>query len=180
MKTHDPCQDELSLGTSSITTENWNYTGPRNYTDTANYTDGPEECLPVVVASSEAGGSRGFGASWVADLARLTFCTSEGARDRKSTTSLLSMLYGFRSFLVNLWIPKTKIQTNTSLRALSQSSSLFLHQQTLTLSKKRRNGAFTFTYEDGKYFFFFAYLSFRRNYKDVPAALRENHLYMHR
>lgn len=56
-----------------------------------------------------------LGASWPADPAGLTFCTSEGTLDRKSSTSLLSMPYGFRNFLVNLLIPKTDIHTNISL-----------------------------------------------------------------
>lgn len=56
-----------------------------------------------------------LGASWPADPVGLTFCTSEGTLDRKSSTSLLSMLYGFRNFLVNLLIPKTDIHTNISL-----------------------------------------------------------------
>lgn len=61
---------------------------------------------------------------------RLTFCTSEGTLDRKSTTSLLSMLYGFRNFLVNLLMPKTEIHTQRIINAsLLWLRSLFPHKQ---------------------------------------------------
>lgn len=71
-----------------------------------------------------------LGASWPADPAGLTFCTSEGTLDRKSSTSLLSMLYGFRNFLVNLLIPKTDIHTNISLAVVPGGCALlFPHKQ---------------------------------------------------
>lgn len=70
-------------------------------------------------------------ASWPADPAGLTFCTSEGTLDRKSSTSLLSMLYGFRNFLVNLLIPKTEIHTNISLALVPGGCAALLpHKQT--------------------------------------------------
>lgn len=83
----------------------------------------------------------GFRASWPADPAGLTFCTSEGTLVRKSTTSLLSMLYGFRNFLVNLLMPKTEIHTNISLTVVSCGCALCFHtnkylQRRLVLSKK--------------------------------------------
>lgn len=40
-----------------------------------------------------------------------TTCTSEGTLDRKSSSSLLSIAYGFRIFFVNLLMPaKVKVQ----------------------------------------------------------------------
>lgn len=48
-----------------------------------------------------------------------TTCTSEGTLDRKSSSSLLSMAYGSRSFLVNLFTPAEEGEVN----AASASSS---------------------------------------------------------
>lgn len=79
----------------------------------------------------------GFWASWPADPAGLTFCTSEGTLVRKSSTSLLSMLYGFRSFLVNLLMPKTEIHTNISLTV----SLLWLHSLVSTQTNTCRGGS---------------------------------------
>lgn len=83
----------------------------------------------------------GFWASWPADPTGLTFCTSEGTLARKSSTSLLSMLYGFRNFLVNLLIPKTESHTNISLTVVPRGCALCFHtnkrpQRRCTPSKK--------------------------------------------
>lgn len=40
-----------------------------------------------------------------------TTCTSEGTLERKSSSSLLSMAYGFRSFFVNLFTPESWADT---------------------------------------------------------------------
>ena len=108
--------------------------GLHNYEDEANYTDkrGAEERLGAVPVKCKAERARGFGASWPADPAGLTFCTSDGTLDRKSSTSLLSMLYGFRSLLVNLLIPKTEIHTNVSLQLVSGGCALCFHTNTNT------------------------------------------------
>lgn len=81
-----------------------NYTGLHNYTDNDNY-------IKKRLGVSRLGGVGGFRASWPADPPRLTFCTSDGTLDRKSSTSLLSMPYGFLSFFVNLLTPETDINT---------------------------------------------------------------------
>lgn len=88
----------------------------------------PASCRSETQSSPALWGD--LGASWPADPAGLTFCTSEGTLDRKSSTSLLSMLYGFRNFLVNLLIPKTDIHTNISLALVPGGCApLFPHKQ---------------------------------------------------
>lgn len=44
----------------------------------------------------------------------LTSCASEGTLERKSSSSLFGMAWGFRSFLVNLLIPTKKQQKKTN------------------------------------------------------------------
>ncbi len=50
-----------------------------------------------------------------------TTWTSEGTRDKKSNSSLLSMLYGSRSFLVNLFTPE-RLKQHWCFRSHSQSA----------------------------------------------------------
>lgn len=42
------------------------------------------------------------------EASSLTTCTSESTLDRKSSSSLLSMVYGSLSFLVNLFTPEDR------------------------------------------------------------------------
>lgn len=68
---------------------------------------------------------------WVGSTFSSRYCTtwtSEGTRDRKSNSSLLSMLYGSRSFLVNLFTPQA---STMYLRGMKYTARVAAHRATM-------------------------------------------------